>query len=115
VYSTFSARRFASDLREAHRRGHLTVVNRAPEVEVPTRIVKQLLRLEQGVALVRHLGCLTDAEFAIMRKVALDSVPLARKAMFNDLMALKSQNKGATVERVAVFPGRAVPGRQCHT
>jgi len=65
------------------------VVHRAPEVEVPTRLVKQLLRLGQSVALVRHKEQLTDGEFSIMRKVALDSVPSARLSIFNELLSAK--------------------------
>ncbi|MGH7174330.1 MAG: hypothetical protein ACRELG_29030, partial [Gemmataceae bacterium] len=67
-------------------RDHNDVVHTAPEVEVPTRIVKQLLRLGQSVALVRHRDHLTDAEFAVMRKVAINSVPSARLTLFYELL-----------------------------
>lgn len=77
------------------------VVHRAPEVEVPTRITKQLLRLGRSVASVRHKECLTEDEFAVMRKVALDSVPAARKAMFLELVDLRRSKTDAPVDYFA--------------
>ncbi len=65
------------------------VVDRPPEVEVPTRLAKQLLRLSQSVALVRGKEFITDDEFIIMKKVALDSAPSARLAVFRYLFACK--------------------------
>ncbi len=62
------------------------VVQRPPEVEVPTRVAKQLLRLGQGLALVRRRPAVTDAEFLVMRKVALDSTPSARRTVFGALL-----------------------------
>jgi hypothetical protein len=66
-------------------RDNKDVVQDAPEVEVPTRIVKQLLRLGQSLALVRRLKSVTAAEFALMKKVALDSVPSTRLSVFHAL------------------------------
>ena len=77
------------------------VVHRAPEVEVPTRIVKQLLRLGQSVALVRGKEEVTDDEFAIMRKVALDSVPSARLGIFNQLLRAKQEGRIYDVDAFA--------------
>jgi hypothetical protein len=73
------------------------VVHQAPEVEVPTRIVKQLLRLGQSVALVRRKEVVTHSEFALMQKVALDSMPSARRAVFRCLL----EHKGGLIEDVA--------------
>lgn len=65
------------------------VVHTAPEVEVPTRIVKQLLRLGQSLALVRHKQELTEKEFDTMRKVAFDSMPSARRTLVKSLLSVK--------------------------
>jgi hypothetical protein len=65
------------------------VVHRAPDVEVPTRIIKQLLRLGQSLAQVRHKAEVTEDEFAILRKVALDSMPAARQTIFRNLVEAK--------------------------
>jgi hypothetical protein len=77
------------------------VVHVAPDVEVPTRIVKQLLRLGQSVALVRRKPSVTSAEFKIMRKVALDSVPSARLAVFNELVQLRAKGKIGPIDYFA--------------
>lgn len=77
------------------------VVHTRPEVEVPTRIVKQLLRLGQSLCLVRHRDCLTDAEFAVMRKVAMDSVPSARLAIFNELVRAAERKQMYAVSHYA--------------
>jgi hypothetical protein len=89
---TLSLAYFLARLRAYVPRDHKDAVRSAPDVEVPTRLTKQLLRLGRSVALVRHKGCLTPAEFAIMRKVALDSIPSTRRAILNELLNLKRRN-----------------------
>lgn len=52
---------------------------RAPEVEVGTRIVCQLIKLGLGVAMVRGKRELSWEEYGILRKVVLDTMPSLRR------------------------------------
>jgi hypothetical protein len=63
------------------------VAHTAPEVEVPTRLVKQLLTLGRALAMVRGEPEVTDDEFEVMRKVAIDSIPSARLETFKRLLS----------------------------
>jgi hypothetical protein len=53
------------------------------------------------VALVRHKDAVTAAEFRIMRKVALDSVPSARLAVYEELLEASRAKRMYTVQDVA--------------
>lgn len=50
-----------------------------PLPELASRVAKQLLRVGQSVALVRGKSAVTDDEFAVMKRIALDSLPTNRK------------------------------------
>ena len=61
-----------------------------PTPEIPTRIVKQLRRLGQSLALIRGKDSVTASEFAVMRKVAFDSIPSRRKQLLDCLWQHKN-------------------------
>jgi hypothetical protein len=82
-------------------RDRTDVVQQAPDVEVPTRLVKQLLRLGKSVALVRHKMQITDDEFKIMLKVATDSIPSARRDVFGALLQCRGEGTAKPVEYFA--------------
>jgi hypothetical protein len=59
-----------------------------PQAEIASRVAKQLVRVGMGVALVRGRRKVTEDEFAVMKRVALDSLPSNRlmllRAMWED-------------------------------
>ena len=61
-----------------------------PAPEDPTRIIKQLVRLAQGVAMFNGRETLTAHELGIARRIVFDSLPTARSAI---LLALSSGKK----------------------
>jgi hypothetical protein len=71
------------------RDGYRREVEDMADIEVPTRISKQLCRLGLSVAFVRHKKVVGNAEFNLMRKVALDSIPTLRRRIFEFLYESK--------------------------
>ena len=49
-----------------------------PDPEIPTRIVKQLVSLSTGIAMVREKVVVTPEEIRLVSKVGLDSIPPMR-------------------------------------
>jgi hypothetical protein len=64
------------------------LISRPHEIEFANRVVCQLLRLGLGVALLRGKRAVTWAEYKIMRRVALDSIPSDRSCMIQALSRL---------------------------
>jgi hypothetical protein len=58
-----------------------------PQAELASRVAKQLMRIGQGVALVRARKAVTDEEFSVMKRVALDSLPTNRRRLLAALWA----------------------------
>jgi hypothetical protein len=56
-----------------------------PQAELSARVGKQLLRVGQSVASVRGKPAVTDAEFTIMKRIALDSLPTNRRHLLSAL------------------------------
>jgi hypothetical protein len=56
-----------------------------PESEGPARIVQQLFKLGQGMALINRRRELNDADMNILRRIALDSI-LSKRRKFLDLL-----------------------------
>ncbi len=50
-----------------------------PQAELASRVSKQLMRIGQSVALVRGKQTVTEEEFKIMKRIALDSLPTNRR------------------------------------
>jgi hypothetical protein len=76
------------------RNGELTCL---PQAELASRVGKQLLRLGQGLALVRGRREVGGEEFEVLKRIALDSLPTNRRVL---LVALW---------RVQVGPKQAQP------
>jgi hypothetical protein len=69
-----------------------------PQAELASRVAKQLMRVGQSAALVRGKDTVTETEFNIMKRIALDSLPTNRRHL---LSALWDNSNGA--EPLEVF------------
>jgi hypothetical protein len=56
-----------------------------PQAELAARVGKQLMRVGQSVASVRGKPTVTDDEFRIMKRIALDSLPTNRRHLLSAL------------------------------
>lgn len=62
-------------------RSHDHQVSYLPEPEGPARIAQQLFKLGQGLALINQRPAINESDLVILNRVALDSMPLARKKL----------------------------------
>lgn len=81
------------------RNGYTKEILGMPSPEAGTRIVKQLLRLGQGVAMLNGRTMLGKSEIQIMQKVVADSLPSKRSAILNRLCAVRQ--KSTTIETLS--------------
>jgi hypothetical protein len=56
-----------------------------PQAELAARVAKQLMRVGQSVALVRGRRRVTEDEFEVMKRIALDSLPSNRRLLLEAL------------------------------
>jgi hypothetical protein len=61
-----------------------------PEVELPTRLAKQLITLYSGLTFVGHVS--EEADYELIKKVALDSLPKKRKLVLGILIDNKEEH-----------------------
>lgn len=69
---------FLSICRTYVHRDHTEEILYKPHAELGPRVGKQLMRIGQGVALVRGAKSVGQPEIAIMKRIALDSLPVNR-------------------------------------
>jgi hypothetical protein len=62
-----------------------------PQAELASRVGKQLLRVGRSVAMIRGRALVTEAEFAVMKRIALDSLPTNRRYLLAALWELRSE------------------------
>jgi hypothetical protein len=67
------------------RDGRSRELDYVPEPEMPARFARQLLSLARGVALVKGHRHVTGEDMACVRRVALDSIPTARRRVLREL------------------------------
>jgi hypothetical protein len=60
-----------------------------PQAELAARVGKQLMRVGQSVALVRGRESVTQDEFTVMKRIALDSLPTNRRHLLHALWECK--------------------------
>src|SRR5262249_50084215 len=77
-----------------------------PQPELASRVSKQLMRVGQSVASVRGRSTVTEDEFLIMKRIALDSLPTNRRQLLKVLWDHQGQAKpletfAAKVSRIA--------------
>lgn len=70
-----------------------------PVAELASRVLKQLLRVGQAVALVRGKTEVSDAEFQVMKRIALDSLPTNRRHILKALSDQESPQEIKTFEQ----------------
>lgn len=73
-------------------RGHGAGPQYVPQPEGAGRLAKALLRLGQGLAVVRGRLALAEADYAVLLRVALGSVPSLRRAVVGALLARPDQD-----------------------
>lgn len=61
-----------------------------PETELPTRLAKQLITLYTGLTFVGHVSI--EADYELIKKVALDSLPKKRKLVLGILIENKDEH-----------------------
>lgn len=64
-----------------------------PRAELASRVAKQLLRVGQSVALVRGKPSITEHEFEIMKRIALDSLPTNRRQLLASLWQRRKRSE----------------------
>jgi len=62
-----------------------------PQAELASRVAKQLLRVGQSVSIVRGKLQVTDEEFLLMKRIALDSLPTNRRQLLAVLWAHRAK------------------------
>lgn len=67
------------------RDGRTRELDYVPEPEMPARFARQLLSLARGISLVNGHKDVTDGDMASVRRVALDSIPTARRAILREV------------------------------
>jgi hypothetical protein len=77
-----------------------------PQAELASRCAKQLLRVGMSVACVRGKEVVTEDEFRIMKRIALDSLPSNRRLLVTALWQNRQQARelgtfAAAVSRVS--------------
>jgi hypothetical protein len=68
------------------RDGHRRELQYAPEPEAPTRLVKVLRALAQGIALAHDSGTVERRDLALVLRVALDCLPVVRRRVIASLV-----------------------------
>jgi len=71
-----------------------------PEPEVPTRLVKQLVKLGQALAMLRGSSKVGDEEYGIVRTVALDTMPQVRWRVLSCLLQQAEAVTGEVAEAI---------------
>ena len=85
---------------EVTRDGWSKEVAISPQPEVGTRVAKKLLRLAQGLAMLRRRKSLTREEFAAIRRVAFDSLPSRRRIVIRYMYENREEG-GMAVDSIA--------------
>lgn len=67
------------------RDGYRRELDYVPASEMPGRFARQLLSLGRGIALVQGRSSIATGDMARVRRVALDSIPTARRAILQEL------------------------------
>jgi hypothetical protein len=67
------------------RGGYSRELDYVPASEMPGRFARQLLSLGRGIALVHGRSAIAAEDMARVRRVALDSIPTARRAVLQEL------------------------------
>ncbi|MBI2485498.1 MAG: hypothetical protein HYW01_00765 [Deltaproteobacteria bacterium] len=62
------------------------IIKYVPDPELPTRLAKQFKLLACGLALVRNKSQITEDEYRVLRKIALDTIPNQRKIAIKVLL-----------------------------
>lgn len=70
---------------EVSRDGYTKEINYLPEVEVGTRLVKQLTTIGMGLALIRGKSEITGEELTVLSKIARDTLSSKRLLLFETL------------------------------
>src|SRR5262249_3922402 len=73
-----------------------------PQPELASRVGKQLMRVGQSLALVRQKPAVTEEEFKVMKRIALDSLPSNRRLLLAVLYRHKDEEKPAETFTQAV-------------
>lgn len=80
-----------------------------PSPEMPIRFAKALICTAMGLLLIHRYDnepeVLTDSDRAILYKIALDSIPLARRMVLKALTTYSSATESALVERTGMSRG----------
>ena len=63
-----------------------------PEAEIGTRLVKQLSKIAIGLAIVDKREIVSQDDYQIAKRVALDTLPSKKKAIIDALITLKIRN-----------------------
>lgn len=66
-------------------------IDYVPEAEIGTRLVKQLTKIALGIALVDRRTFLTDEDYQIAKRVALDTLSSKKKVVLDALIQMKYQ------------------------
>jgi hypothetical protein len=83
--------------------GEITTLN--DDHEMPARAVLQLKKLTQGIALIHGKTDVGEEEFAMVKRVAFDTIPPPRRHILLSLYAQAEQTVSRIAEGSKFFPG----------
>jgi len=75
-----------------------------PEPEVPTRLVKQLYKLGQALAMLRGVATVEPEDFVIVRQVATDTIPHTRWQILSYLLGQADEVTSSAVATAVGLP-----------
>lgn len=75
-----------------------------PEPEVPTRLVKQLYKLGQALAMLRGVATVEPEDFIIVRQVATDTIPHTRWQILSYLLGQADEVTSSDVATAVGLP-----------
>jgi len=75
-----------------------------PEPEVPTRLVKQLVKIGQASAMLRRAGEVSMEDYALVRQVAIDTISRTRWAIIETLLGQTEPIETAAVATLVGLP-----------
>lgn len=84
-----------------------------PEAEIGTRLVKQLSKIAIGLTLLDKRTKVSDVDYQIAKRIALDSLPSKKKAIIDTLIILKIQQGDAYFTTQEIGDRSAFPTDTC--
>ena len=100
--SAFCVRGRSGVIRESYSTREIELI---PEAELPTRLAKQLITLLCGLSLIS--GVFTDADYRLIYKIGMDTLPRNRRRAIEHLVAADKPQETAEVAHAIGYPNNS--------